>query len=188
MTRLQKLTALIVLSLAQPLAAQEPTYRDAPRGYASGNESVSFAWADVLRVDPVYEHVRSSEPREECYDQRVERREPRGGDPSGGTVLGAIIGGAIGNKVGRGNGRAGATVAGAVIGGSIGHSVDRNNGPGHNYSTTERRCHWVSGVSDVKRIEGYDVEYRFRGEVYMSRLDYDPGERLRVRVSVAPAD
>jgi hypothetical protein len=32
------------------------------------------------------------------------------------------------------------------------------------------------------------VEYRYRGEVYMSRLDYDPGERLRVRVSVTPVD
>jgi uncharacterized protein YcfJ len=35
---------------------------------------------------------------------------------------------------------------------------------------------------------GYDVEYRYRGEVYVSRLNYDPGERLRVRVSVTPAD
>jgi hypothetical protein len=24
--------------------------------------------------------------------------------------------------------------------------------------------------------------------VYMSRLDYDPGERMRVRVSIVPAD
>jgi hypothetical protein len=35
---------------------------------------------------------------------------------------------------------------------------------------------------------GYNVEYRYRGEVYMSQLSYDPGDRLRVRVSVTPAD
>jgi len=43
-------------------------------------------------------------------------------------------------------------------------------------------------VSEQRRIMGYDVEYRYRGEVYLSRLNYDPGERLRVRVSVSPAD
>jgi uncharacterized protein YcfJ len=35
---------------------------------------------------------------------------------------------------------------------------------------------------------GYDVEYRYRGDVYMSRLPYDPGERLRVRMTISPAD
>jgi uncharacterized protein YcfJ len=43
-------------------------------------------------------------------------------------------------------------------------------------------------VTEQRRIAGYDVEYRYRGEVYVSRLNYDPGERLRVRVSVSPAD
>ena len=33
---------------------------------------------------------------------------------------------------------------------------------------------------------GYDVEYMYKGEKYMSRLPYDPGNRLRVRVSVTP--
>ena len=42
-------------------------------------------------------------------------------------------------------------------------------------------------ATDVRQLIGYDVEYRYRGEVYMSRLDYDPGERLRVRISVTPA-
>jgi hypothetical protein len=32
------------------------------------------------------------------------------------------------------------------------------------------------------------VQYRYRGDIYVSRLDYDPGERMRVRVSVSPAE
>ena len=50
------------------------------------------------------------------------------------------------------------------------------------------RCREVDGGYEERRINGYDVEYRYRGETYMSRLNYDPGERIRVRVSVTPAD
>lgn len=38
----------------------------------------------------------------------------------------------------------------------------------------------------VRRIVAYDVEYTYKGDTYMSRLDRDPGNRLRVRVSVTP--
>jgi uncharacterized protein YcfJ len=151
-------------------------------------ENVTFGYADVLRVDPVYEYVRNSQPREECYDERVVQREPRGGDPTGGTVLGAIIGGALGNQVGKGDGRKAATIAGAVIGGAVGRNVDRNNGPGREYETTERRCRVVDGGYEHREVVGYDVEYRYRGEVYLSRLGYNPGDRLRVRVAVSPVE
>ena len=39
---------------------------------------------------------------------------------------------------------------------------------------------------DERRLVGYDVEYQYKGERFMSRLDQDPGNRLRVRVSVVP--
>jgi len=50
------------------------------------------------------------------------------------------------------------------------------------------RCRQVQGVSQERRIVGYNVEYRYRGRVYNSRLGYDPGTRLRVRVTVTPDD
>ena len=160
-----------------------------PDGPAWGRESVNYGYADVLRVDPVYETVRYREPREECYDEDVAVRERGGGDPTGGTVVGAIVGGLIGNQVGSGSGRRAATAAGALIGGSVGHNVDRNNGgPDRVYRDTERRCRLVDVEREDRRIAGYDVEYRFKGDVYVSRLDHDPGNKLRVRVSVSPAD
>ena len=201
------LLSLLGLSLASPAAAQGQydqrnqeyrpypedrssypdarSYRD-PRGR---EENVNYAYADVLRADPIYETFRESQPREECYDERVVQNEPPGGNPTGGTVVGAIIGGVLGNQVGSGDGRKAATVAGAVIGGAIGNNVDRNNGPGRSYESTQTRCQVVDGGGYERReIVGYDVEYRYRGDVYMSRLDYNPGDRLRVRVSVTPAD
>ncbi|MEZ5464373.1 MAG: glycine zipper 2TM domain-containing protein [Lysobacteraceae bacterium] len=152
--------------------------------------NVTYAYADVLRVDPYYETVRYSEPVQECYDQPVRRYERDGGDPTGGTVLGAIIGGALGNQIGKGDGRKAATVAGAVIGGAIGRNADRNNGSarGREYDDVQRECRTVERYRDEQRIAGYDVEYQYRGDVFQSRLDYDPGSKLRVRVAVSPAD
>jgi uncharacterized protein YcfJ len=95
------------------------------------------------------------------------------------------VGGVLGSTVGKGDGRRAATVAGAVAGGAVGN---RASGRGRDYESTQTQCREVSSVSEQRRIIGYDVEYRYRGEVYMSRLNYDPGERLRVRVQVEPAD
>ena len=59
---------------------------------------------------------------------------------------------------------------------------------GQTYTSNQTVCQPVTQVSEQRQIIGYDVEYRYHGDVYMSRLSYDPGERLRVRVSVSPAD
>lgn len=186
--RMYRLLTLGLLAAAAPLHAQSG-YRDAAYPASFEQESVKFAYADVLRVDPVYETVRYREPREECHEQQVERIERGGGDPTGGTIVGAIIGGVIGSNVGSGNGRRAATAAGAVIGGAIGRDIDKNNGgPDRRYVGTEQRCRVVDVEREERRIAGYDVEYQFKGDVYMSRLAYDPGNKLRVRVAVSPAD
>jgi uncharacterized protein YcfJ len=183
----KSLFLVIGLTLAGSVSAQaryDDRYDDryAPPRDVPSSENVNFAYADVLRSSPVYETFRSAEPREECYEERVERR---GGDGTGGAVLGAIIGGALGNQVGKGDGRKAATVAGAVIGGAIGHDQASR---GDRYDGVERRCRVVDDFREERRLVGYDVEYRYRGEVYMSRLEYDPGDKLRVRVSVTPAE
>lgn len=173
-------SVLALTLLAGTVHAQD---RYGPPSGRVGYDGSHYGWADVLRVDPNYAVVRTEAPQQECYDQPVVRRE--GGNTTAGTVLGAIVGGVLGNTVGKGDGRKAATVVGAVAGGAIGH---RAAGSGREYEDTETRCREVSRVSEQRRITSYDVEYRYRGEVYTSRLNYDPGERLRVRVSVEPAD
>lgn len=176
----------ILLLTASPIGLAQSPYDDR-RGPVP--ENISYGYADVLRVDPIYDTVMTSEPREECYERQGQYRERSGGDPTGGTVLGAIIGGALGNQVGKGDGRKAATVAGAVIGGAIGRDIDQNNGSaGGRYERGGTTCRVVQVQREERRVVGYDVEYRYRGEVFMSRLDYDPGERMRVRVAIAPAD
>jgi uncharacterized protein YcfJ len=43
-------------------------------------------------------------------------------------------------------------------------------------------------VYQERRLVGYDVEYTYKGEKYMSRLAADPGARLRIRIAVVPDD
>lgn len=157
----------------------QPAYRSNDGQYATGSDNVSYAYARVTRVDPVYETVRTAVPEEVC-DGRAsgDRDEGRGG-----TIVGALVGAALGNQVGKGDGRDAATVAGAVIGGAVGGNIDRNNRTGNGPG-----CRVVQSVREQRRISAYDVEYVHQGQTYMSRLPYDPGDRLEVRVTVTPVD
>lgn len=180
------LAAMLAGFLAAGVAtAQEP-------GYA-GTDNVKFAWADVLRVDPIYERAPATPvPREICEDVPVERYIDGGNNNAAGAVVGAIIGGVLGSTVGHGHGRDAATAAGAVIGSAVGSGVA--SGDDGYYSGVQRRCRTVYdggydyGRGGDQRRVAYDVQYRYRGDVYVSRLPYDPGDRLRVRVSIEPAE
>ncbi len=147
-------------------------------------ENVSYAYAQVLRVDPVYERVILTRPEERCEEDVVYERVD-GGNRAAGTVIGAVIGGVVGNQIGKGSGRRAATVAGAIAGGAIGGNVGEAQGA--NGREVRPGCRLVEVEREERRLAGYDVEYRYKGDVYMSRLDHDPGDRLRIRVSVAPA-
>jgi uncharacterized protein YcfJ len=179
------LPALLLAFATTGAFAQDGRYGPPPPPPSGDADNAHFGWADVLRVDPVYGIARTETPRQECYDQEV-TTQSRGTGSAAGTILGAVVGGVLGNTIGKGDGRKAATVAGAVAGGAVGNAASR--GPDGSYTSTQTTCRDVRTVSEQRRIMGYDVEYRYRGEVYNSRLAYDPGERLRVRVSVSPAD
>lgn len=148
---------------------------------AAAPDNAKVAWADVLRVDPIYEPADNL--HEVCDDLPVEHVGPD--NRAAGTVLGAVVGGVLGSTVGKGDGRRAATVAGAVVGGAVGNHVAQGGGY---YPARGQRCHMVRDGAEQRRVVAYDVQYRYRGDVFMSRLDYDPGERLRVRVSIEPAE
>ena len=178
----------LALSLALPALAQERA--------ANSPEPVRYGWADVLRVDPVYDDgAAGAEPQQECYEEQVltqpaQAAQPDDGKRVGGTLLGAIIGGVIGSRFGKGDGRKAATAAGVVAGGAIGNNIaaagDSSVPATLPRYTTQRRCRQIEGAQ--RHIVGYDVEYRYRGELYTARMNTDPGDRMRVRVSVTPAE
>ena len=200
-----RVVALCALLLATPVGAQD-------RG-PSVPEAIHYGWADVLRVDPVYDDTpgdaganptgsaETAEPKQECYEEQVLQDPGQASAPSdsggkrvGGTIIGALVGSLIGSRFGKGDGRKAATAAGAVAGGVIGNNVaaNSNDAPARppRY-TTQRRCRPVDGTgtgAGQRRLVGYDVEYRYRGEVYNARMNTDPGDRMRVKVTVTPAE
>lgn len=166
--------------------------------------------ATVISTTPVYQRV--SAPRQECWAEQVadydERRvvrpgreeyysEPRSGIGAG-TVLGAILGGAIGHQFGNSSGgRDHGTAAGAIIGGLIGHDAERNSGSGYRRVSGDvvevdrvpvtrdvQRCRTVS--DDRDEVAGYDVRYSYQGREYVTRMSYNPGPTLPVNVEVRP--
>ena len=51
---------------------------------------------------------------------------------------------------------------------------------------TGKRCGPVRVEREFQRPIAYDVDYIHRGVKYRSRLPFDPGKRLRLKVSVTP--
>lgn len=152
-------------------------------GYDSG-----WDYARVVRAEPIYSQVRVSEPREECRQEPVtERTVYRGGRDPGAALVGGIIGGVIGHQFGQGH-RDGhlATAAGALIG----VNAARHHGSQHSRvverTVYQTSCRTVRQARYEQRIDGYDVTYKYHGRLYHTRMPYDPGKRVRVRMDIEP--
>ena len=65
---------------------------------------------------------------------------------------------------------------------------ERCTAPPAGSQSAHANCRTVPVVYQERRLVGYDVEYAWKGEKYMSRLAADPGARLRIRISVVPDD
>ena len=108
-------------------------------------------------------------------------------------ILGAVIGGAIGNQFGNGDGRKIATVAGAVLGGSIGRDFRKSGSHKRSYASNHKSAYKVVQHCDVvdsyvtkKKIVGYDVAYKYRGNVFYTNLNRHPGDKIKVKITVNP--
>jgi uncharacterized protein YcfJ len=141
--------------------------------------------AMVVSSRPVYETVRVVTPRNECWDEYVTHYDGGPPDSYTGTIVGGIVGGVVGNQFGSGRGKDVATVAGTLLGASVGRDLSRR--PSQPYTTVQQHCRVVEEYHHHKQITGYDVTYRYRGQLYTTRMGYDPGRKLRVRVTEHPA-
>jgi len=136
----------------------------------------------VVRVTPQVERV--NQPREECRTeyQQVQTQPQRS---AGGSIIGGIAGAVLGSNIGSGNGRTAATAAGAIAGAIAGDRIgNQNAGSGGVQEQAVRQCRMVD--SWESRTNGYEVVYDYRGRNYTSIMSFDPGERVRLRVSVEP--
>jgi uncharacterized protein YcfJ len=175
-TTLATVLPIALLATGTAALAQQPRYPPARH-----SDATSFGYATVLRVTPVWEIYRTTQLEQRCLDGEGYYGPDNRDKTTAGTVISAVVGGALGNTVGKGDGRRAATVAGALAGGAIGHHVASTN---PNYYGPP--CRMVD--VQARRAVGFDVEYSYKGDIYFTRMSYDPGNRLRVRVTVVPDD
>ena len=94
------------------------------------------------------------------------------GGSGAGTVLGAVVGGALGNQIGSGSGRAAATILGAVGGAVVGNRLSGGGAPAYN---TAGPVYRVSVQTDQGHMRTYDVS---------ATGDLRPGDRVRIENGV----
>jgi len=144
-------------------------------------------YADVRRVQPILTTVRVSTPRQECREVPVTRHRsaPRSYTPM---ILGGILGGVVGNQFGSGNGKKLMTAAGVVLGGSLGRDAARRHRRHYAHTVIETQCRTEYDYHEEERVDGYLVEYSYQGRTYETRMDHNPGDRLRVKVDISLAE
>lgn len=92
--------------------------------------------ADRRRAERRYEQRRYEQSR---YDQRYDNRYRECDRGVGGTAVGAVAGGLLGNEVARRGDKTGGTILGAVLGGVLGNVIDRRDDPCRSRSRGYRR-------------------------------------------------
>ena len=175
--------SLLIATLAFSGAASA----DPDRGHRG--KKAQYDYAQVISAEPIIRYVTVKTPVRECWEEteyHVVDHGERGS--AAGTLFGAIVGGVIGHQFGSGRGNDAATVAGSVIGAAIGNDASKKGSREQvRYERPVERCTTTISEREEERIDGYRVVYRYNGQKYATRMPYDPGEKLRVRVDVRPA-
>ncbi len=150
--------------------------------------------------DRDYRDYRDDDYRDDDYRDDDYRDASRGGDGGTGTgrtvatVLGGIVGAAIGSQIGGGSARYATAAVGSMVGGIAGQKVYessvRSRTPRSGMVTVcdpvpDDRAYGGDGTGG-SGVNAYDVTYEYAGREYTTRTDYHPGDRIRVRVDVRP--
>ncbi len=150
------LVAVLLAAMLLPLTAR--AQGTSAQGSSGQNntviqaENVRFDYAQVLRVEPVYQVLRATRMEERCDDA------PAGSEPGKLSKIVGAVKGAVGRKPAS----------------SVGASSEAPN------------CRSVPVEREFRRPIAFDVDYVYHGSKYRSRLPMDPGNRLRVKVSLTP--
>lgn len=156
------------------------------RGYRDSD------YAKVIDVDPIVRRVRVSAPQESCWVEEEPVRSGPARSEVRGTLIGGLIGAAVGHQMGRHHDvGAAAIVGGSMIGAAIGNGVGAGKAERRGeyvpirYRDVER-CQVSYRETWEDRIDGYEVTYVYNGRKYTTVMPYDPGKRVLVDVNVRP--
>ncbi|VAW91230.1 hypothetical protein MNBD_GAMMA23-1429 [hydrothermal vent metagenome] len=176
------LTGLATMITAIPLAHASPT------GYAANPSNFDnfIVKAKVVNVTPIFRYVRINTPSERCYREPVSHTNYNDGNRNGKMLLGGLIGGIIGNNIGHGKSRKARAVVGALVGSQIGSNLADKQAYRVRHAGYQQRCNTQNISKTRKQIDGYNVSYKFRGRIFTTKMPYDPGHKIALRVNLSP--
>ena len=142
--------------------------------------------ATVNSVEKVYKQYMVEEPYQDCY---IKETLQQSGDGSAtNEIMGAILGGAIGNQFGEGDGKEAMTLAGIFLGASIANDAEKANSTGQ-VVVRQEVCENKVRQKIEKRLSHYkiNVEYEGRDLSFTSKKrPYD--DVIKVKVTVGSLD
>ena len=142
--------------------------------------------ATVNSVEKVYKQYMVEEPYQDCY---IKETLQQSGDGSAtNEIMGAILGGAIGNQFGEGDGKEAMTLAGIFLGASIANDAEKANSTGQ-VIVSQEVCENKVRQKIEKRLSHYkiNVEYEGRDLSFTSKKrPYD--DVIKVKVTVDSLD
>jgi uncharacterized protein YcfJ len=126
-------------------------------------ENVRLDYAQVLSVEPVYQTLRASRTEQRCDEVPAPKPERPVQEESRWNKVISSVRGWFGGE-------------------------DEADAPpvAPPVPTVKVNCRVVPVEREFQRPIAYDVDYIYKGVKYRSRLAEDPGNRLRIRISVVP--
>jgi len=136
--------------------------------------------ATVTSVEKVFKQYRVDEPYQECY---IKESVQSGDGSATNELMGAVLGGAIGNKLGDGDGKDAMTIFGAFLGASLANDAEKANGTGTVVS--QEVCENKVRQVIENRLSHYRVTVDYDGrEVSFSSKKRPYDDVIKVEVSV----
>ena len=143
-------------------------------------------YATVISVEEVYKQYRTEEPYQECYIKETIQNQGDGSATN--EIMGAILGGAIGNQFGEGEGKEVMTLAGIVLGASMANDAEKANSSGQ-VVVSQEVCETKVKKSIERRLSHYlvHIDYEGRDLAFTSKKrPYD--DVIKVKVTVGSLD
>ena len=141
--------------------------------------------ATVTSVEKVYKQYMVDEPYQDCYIQETIQN----GDGSAtNEIMGATLGGAIGNQFGEGDGNDAMTLAGIFLGASIANDAEKANSTDQ-VVVSQEVCENKVRQKIEKRLSHYKVNVYYNGHNVSYTSNRKPyGDVIRVKVTVDSLD
>ncbi len=134
---------------------------------------------DVLGSEAIYTDVQTQQPYQHCYQVR------KNSGSATNELIGGILGGAIGNQFGGGDGKKITTIAGSLLGASIANDIEKSQDAQGNTGHTKQVCETRYRNENSKRFSHYLVHYKYKGAKGYYKSSQNPIGEATVLVNIS---